>query len=263
MGLSERQVLMQVELPLGLPLVIAGIRIAAIFVIATATIAGGRGRRRARRDHRQPGELRACGRRRRRALRLGAHAARGAPASACCAGDCRLALSRERRLQVIHEGGIDVPQAHTACGEGILRRLTRSRASHRPSRQRRRGATPAAKPTVTIGSKNFTEQFILGQLYKQALEAKGYKVDYKENIGSSELIDTALQERQDQLLSGVHRRHRRRPRAEDGAEDRRRGLRGGEEVRGTSAVTTILEQDAVLRLGLVRDARRRRRRSTA
>jgi len=39
MGMSERQVLLQVELPLGLPLVIAGIRIAAIFVIATATIA--------------------------------------------------------------------------------------------------------------------------------------------------------------------------------------------------------------------------------
>jgi len=39
MGLSEWQILRQVELPLGLPLVIAGVRIAAIFVIATATIA--------------------------------------------------------------------------------------------------------------------------------------------------------------------------------------------------------------------------------
>ena len=39
MGLSERQVLSQVELPLALPLVIAGIRIATIFVLATATIA--------------------------------------------------------------------------------------------------------------------------------------------------------------------------------------------------------------------------------
>jgi len=53
-------------------------------------------------------------------------------------------------------------------------------------------AAPAAKQTVTIGTKNFTEQYVLGQLYKQALEAKGYKVVYKENIGSSELIDTAL-----------------------------------------------------------------------
>jgi osmoprotectant transport system permease protein len=40
MGLTERQILTQVELPLGLPLLLAGIRIAAVFVIATATIAG-------------------------------------------------------------------------------------------------------------------------------------------------------------------------------------------------------------------------------
>jgi osmoprotectant transport system permease protein len=39
MGMSERQVLLQVELRIGLSLVVAGIRIAAIFVLATATIA--------------------------------------------------------------------------------------------------------------------------------------------------------------------------------------------------------------------------------
>jgi osmoprotectant transport system permease protein len=39
MGYTDVQILTRVELPLGLPLVIAGIRIAAIFVIATATIA--------------------------------------------------------------------------------------------------------------------------------------------------------------------------------------------------------------------------------
>jgi osmoprotectant transport system substrate-binding protein len=50
-----------------------------------------------------------------------------------------------------------------------------------------------SKPaTITIGTKNFPEQYILGQLYKQALEAKGYTVKYKENIGSSEIIHTAL-----------------------------------------------------------------------
>lgn len=40
MGLTERQILSKVELPLGLPLLIAGIRNAAVFVVATATIAG-------------------------------------------------------------------------------------------------------------------------------------------------------------------------------------------------------------------------------
>jgi osmoprotectant transport system substrate-binding protein len=54
------------------------------------------------------------------------------------------------------------------------------------------GTTRQSAVTVTIGTKNFTEEFILGQLYKQALEAKGYKVNYQENIGSSELTDTAI-----------------------------------------------------------------------
>ena len=53
-------------------------------------------------------------------------------------------------------------------------------------------SAPAATPTIVIGTKNFGEEYILGQLYKQALEAKGFKVTYKENIGSTELIQTSL-----------------------------------------------------------------------
>jgi osmoprotectant transport system substrate-binding protein len=48
------------------------------------------------------------------------------------------------------------------------------------------------KPAVTIGTKDFTEEFVLGNLYAQALEAKGYQVNLKENIGSTEIIDKAL-----------------------------------------------------------------------
>ena len=54
------------------------------------------------------------------------------------------------------------------------------------------GATADAKPTVTLGTKNFTEQYILGELYAQALRAKGYKVIVKQNIGSTEIADKAL-----------------------------------------------------------------------
>ena len=39
MGMSGRDILFRIELPLALPLIIAGIRIAAVFIIATATIA--------------------------------------------------------------------------------------------------------------------------------------------------------------------------------------------------------------------------------
>jgi osmoprotectant transport system substrate-binding protein len=53
-------------------------------------------------------------------------------------------------------------------------------------------AAPKAKPTIVVGNKNFTEEFILGQLYGQALQAKGFKVKYAGSLGSSELADTAL-----------------------------------------------------------------------
>jgi osmoprotectant transport system substrate-binding protein len=46
--------------------------------------------------------------------------------------------------------------------------------------------------SITLGTKNFTEAFVLGELYKQALEAKGFNVNYKKNLGSSEIADKAL-----------------------------------------------------------------------
>ncbi len=50
----------------------------------------------------------------------------------------------------------------------------------------------SGKPTVILGDKNFTEEYILGSLYQEALQAKGFKVVLKGNIGSSELIYKAL-----------------------------------------------------------------------
>jgi osmoprotectant transport system substrate-binding protein len=50
----------------------------------------------------------------------------------------------------------------------------------------------AGKPTVTIGTKNFTEEFILGQLYAQALRAKGFSVTLDGNIGASEIVEGKL-----------------------------------------------------------------------
>jgi osmoprotectant transport system substrate-binding protein len=48
------------------------------------------------------------------------------------------------------------------------------------------------KPAVTIGTKDFTEEFVLGELYAQALRAKGYRVNLKRNIGPTEITDKAL-----------------------------------------------------------------------
>jgi osmoprotectant transport system substrate-binding protein len=72
-----------------------------------------------------------------------------------------------------------------ACGSSSKK--SSSTSSSAPSGQPGKG-----KPAVTLGTKNFTEEFILGQLYKQALEAKGFTVNLKNNIGSTEIIDKAL-----------------------------------------------------------------------
>ncbi|HWF36414.1 MAG TPA: glycine betaine ABC transporter substrate-binding protein, partial [Solirubrobacteraceae bacterium] len=49
------------------------------------------------------------------------------------------------------------------------------------------------RPPVTIGDKNFTEQFILGELYGQALAAQGFTVTLNKNIGSTQVTTQALQ----------------------------------------------------------------------
>jgi osmoprotectant transport system substrate-binding protein len=50
----------------------------------------------------------------------------------------------------------------------------------------------SGKPTIVLGTKNFGEEYILGQLYGQALQAKGFKVEFKGSFGSSELANVAI-----------------------------------------------------------------------
>ena len=49
------------------------------------------------------------------------------------------------------------------------------------------------KPMITIGDKNYTEQFVLGELYAQALQADGYTVELNRNIGPTDVTIQALQ----------------------------------------------------------------------
>src|SRR3954466_946559 len=46
--------------------------------------------------------------------------------------------------------------------------------------------------TVTIGSKNFTEEFILGEIYAQGLQAAGYTVKKQLNLGSEQIAFKAV-----------------------------------------------------------------------
>jgi glycine betaine/choline ABC-type transport system substrate-binding protein len=49
-----------------------------------------------------------------------------------------------------------------------------------------------ANTSITVGSKNFTEQFILGEIYAQALQAAGYDVKKDLNLGSEQIALKAL-----------------------------------------------------------------------
>lgn len=55
-------------------------------------------------------------------------------------------------------------------------------------------ASPAAGggTTIKIGSKNFTEQFILGEMYKQLLEANGFTVEENFGLASEAVAHEAL-----------------------------------------------------------------------
>lgn len=53
-------------------------------------------------------------------------------------------------------------------------------------------ATAANAQTIKIGSKNFTEQFIVAELYAGAIEAAGLKVERKINLGATLVAHEAL-----------------------------------------------------------------------
>jgi len=55
------------------------------------------------------------------------------------------------------------------------------------------GQPGKGKPAVVMGDKNFSEEYLLGELYSQALRARGFTVNLKGNIGSSTTINAALQ----------------------------------------------------------------------
>lgn len=50
----------------------------------------------------------------------------------------------------------------------------------------------AGSATIRVGSKDFTEQFILGEMYAQLLENAGFKVERKLNLGGTPVAQQAL-----------------------------------------------------------------------
>ena len=79
------------------------------------------------------------------------------------------------------------------CGSDKKKSSSSSTASTTPSSSKviAKNAANAGK-TVTVGSKNFTEQYILGEIYAQALQAAGYTVKKQLNLGSEQIAYKAV-----------------------------------------------------------------------
>lgn len=174
LGMTPSQLLRQVELPLALPSIVAGIRVASVIAVGTATIAAAVG-----------------------AGGLGEYIFRG------------LAMVDPT---VILAGAIPAAALALTIDAGLtwLERLVRrSLSGHR--RGRGSGAAVAAAAAVAavvltgaaisrargadvirIGSKNFTEQIILGEILAQSVESTTLQVDRRLNLGGTFICDRAI-----------------------------------------------------------------------
>ena len=168
MGMTPRQLLFLVELPLAMPSVLAGLRVATVIGVGTATIAAAIG-----------------------AGGLGEYIFRGlsmvdtttilagavpAAALALAADGCLAWLEhRLRRSRTSLRG--------TAVVAGVALVLVTLLAW---------SATARTSRSVVVGSKNFTEQVVLGELLSQAIEAEGVAVTRTLNLGGTFICDRAL-----------------------------------------------------------------------
>jgi osmoprotectant transport system substrate-binding protein len=93
-----------------------------------------------------------------------------------------------RALSVVLVAALSI--AIAACGSSKSKSSSSASAASTPAP----AATGpgAGKPAVTMGDKNFSEENILGALYAQALQAKGYRITLKDNVGSTEIAYKAL-----------------------------------------------------------------------
>lgn len=164
LGMTPGQRLRMVELPLALPVILAGVRIAAVVSVGTATIAAAIG-----------------------AGGLGTYVFRGiatvdtrlilagaVPAAVLAVLVDALLGAVERSRQPFH--------AAAALATGTLLAIALAMAAARPAR----GAA------VVVGSKNFTEQVVLGEIVSQALEGRGFAVRRQLNLGGTNLCHQGL-----------------------------------------------------------------------
>ena len=173
MGMTPGQLMRRVELPLALPSIVAGIRVAAVIGVGTATIAAAVG-----------------------AGGLGEYIFRGlsmVDSTVILAGaipSALLALTIDGALTLVERGLKDFRGAHrrrlrAAAALTIL--LVAATAGVLAVSARR------SNGVIRIGSKNFTEQIILGEIVAQTIESRtGLRVERRLNLGGTFICDRAV-----------------------------------------------------------------------
>ncbi|TGX53573.1 ABC transporter permease subunit [Sphingomonas gei] len=159
MGMTRNQRLRLVEAPLVAPMLMAGIRTAAVWTIGAATLSTTVG---------QPslGDL----------IFAGLQTQNWTLVLAGCVAAAGLALGVDALLGLAEFG---IARRRRGLVWGSLGALLAIAAIALAP------AWPAARGTVTIGAKGFSEQYILARLIGHRLEAAGYRVRYREGLGSA------------------------------------------------------------------------------
>ena len=169
MGMTPRQLLTIVELPLALPQIVAGIRVAAVIGVGTATLAAAIG-----------------------AGGLGEYIFRGltmVDTTIILAGAVPAAV-----LALAVDGALALAERRLRRGRIRRRELVLGASAAAVVLAALAGGSlfGAQTAAVVVGSKNFTEQVILGELVAQALEAEGVPVVRKLNLGGTFVCDTGV-----------------------------------------------------------------------
>lgn len=164
LGMTGSQRLLLVELPLGAPVILAGIRTAAVWTIGTATLATTIG---------QPslGDL----------IFSGLQTEDWQRVLVGCVAAAALALFVDFMLAMI-EVGLAL-RSRWRLGAGLALLLIATAATFLPVPAHSDGA--AHTRVIVVGAKNFSEQYILADLMEKRLRAAGYRTERRDNLGSA------------------------------------------------------------------------------
>ncbi len=160
-GMTRRQRLLLVELPLGAPVILAGIRTATVWTIGAATLATTIG---------QPslGNL----------IFSGLQTENWARVLVGCAASAALALIADGLLALVEAGVARRSRGRLWLGLGLL--LAALIGAALPLL----GGAPA-RGTIVIGAKNFSEQYILASAIEERLAKAGYRTERRDDLGSA------------------------------------------------------------------------------